>query len=227
MPSFSPPSVPSSTRRSPTSGRGLDAERIAELCRAAGDYVQRVVGVPIPEGEDSLAFVDHYISVVRGQGHGPGQGQISDEVLTLVAAALGAYLGQVAIAKFGGHWRGPVPGEEATGDVDDPANWRVEISSVPLTFDPVGMAAEALRKGEVEGYSAGMTTVPDFSEALVDALSRNPVEEEYYYSLTGRLETLGYAVELIGEFQRQKQERAERGEPDPGDLDDEDDKAMN
>jgi hypothetical protein len=205
-----PGNLPGPSKPAPFALRhGPTAEHIAELCRAANQYVERAVGMSLPGGEDSLAFVDHYLGVVRESG------AISDELLSLVSAALGAYLGEVAIAGDAG--------EGEAGDAGDPATWRVELLCAPLTFDPVGMAAEALRLGPVEGHFAGLTTVPDYSAALVDALGKNPVSEEYYYSLTGRLETLGYAVELLMEFQRQKQERKEQGLPEPADADEEND----
>src|SRR3954447_3914938 len=96
---------------------------------AARSYVERAVGVSLDGSEESLAYVDHYIqSTAKAEA-------IKPEVLALVAPALGAYLGQVAIAKLGGRWL-----VEGT----DPADWQVELEAAPLHFHPVGMAAEAL-----------------------------------------------------------------------------------
>ena len=106
---------------------------------AARNYVKRAVGVDLDDSEESLAYVDHYIaSTARAESLKP-------EVLALVAPALGAYFGQVAIARFGGKW---------VIEGDDPADWHVELAPAPLSFHPVGMAAEALRGEEVEGYDA-------------------------------------------------------------------------
>jgi hypothetical protein len=160
---------------------------------AARNYVKRAVGVELDDSEESLAYVDHYIaSTARAEALKP-------EVLALVAPALGAYLGQVAIARFGGKW--VIEGA-------NPADWRVELAPAPLTFHPVGMAAEALRGEEVEGYDAAFTTREDLMGPLDEALeSTPPVDEAYYYSLTGRLETLAHALDILIEIERRKRDK--------------------
>lgn len=179
----------------------VPAARIAELCCAAREYVERAIGIPIDESEESLAFIDHYLDRVREAG------DMEDEVLDLVAAALGAHLGELVIARFGGAWHA-LGDDEA--DRRDPANWRVDVACVPLRFDPVGMAAEALRLGAVEGYDATFSTEPALMERLSAALERAaPVSDEYYYSLTGRFETLAYVVDLLGEILHQQQPEPE------------------
>jgi hypothetical protein len=160
---------------------------------AARNYVKRAVGVELDDSEESLAYVDHYIaSTARAEALKP-------EVLALVAPALGAYFGQVAIARFGGKW--VIEGA-------NPADWRVELAPAPLTFHPVGMAAEALRGEEVEGYDAAFTTREDLMGPLDEALeSTPPVDEAYYYSLTGRLETLAHALDILIEIERRKRDK--------------------
>jgi hypothetical protein len=181
--------------------------RVADLHQAARGYVQRAIGHELDTSEESLAFVDHYVGTVRGAG------ELNDEVMALLAAALGVHLGEVAIAKYGGSWRGPLPPE--TGDPDDPATWRVELGAAPLAFDPVGMAAESLRLGDVEGYDAGLHTRPDLTAPLLEGLSRAaPVSDEYYYSLTGRFETIAYAVDLLTEMLHQRETGTAAPEPD-------------
>jgi hypothetical protein len=78
---------------------------------------------------------------------------------------------------------------------------------VALDFSPVGMAAEALRRDEVGGYDASLATRPEWMGPLADALAAvPPIEEEYYYSLTGRLETIAHAVDILVELERQRRE---------------------
>lgn len=160
---------------------------------AARNYVKRAVGVDLDDSEESLAYVDHYIaSTARAESLKP-------EVLALVAPALGAYFGQVAIARFGGKW---------VIEGDNPANWHIELAPAPLSFHPVGMAAEALRGEEVEGYDAAFTTRADSMGPLDEALeSTPPVDEAYYYSLTGRLETLAHALDILIEIERRKRDK--------------------
>jgi hypothetical protein len=160
---------------------------------AARNYVKRAVGVELDDSEESLAYVDHYVSgTARAE-------TLKPEVLGLVAPALGAYFGQVAIARFGGKW---------VIEGDDPAAWRVELLPAPLTFHPVGMAAEALRGEEVEGYDASFTTRADLTGPLLEALEASPpVDEAYYYSLTGRLETLAHALDILVELERRTRDK--------------------
>ncbi len=167
---------------------------ISAFLQAARDYVTQAVGVEIDGSETSLAFVDHYIASASGE---PG---LRPEILELVAPALGAYFGELAIAKFGGRWRlPPAPG----GGQPEPARWRVELAPVELSFHPVGMAAAALSGGEVEGYDACFRTSPRWSGQLEEALAAMPpVDEAYFNSLTGRLETMAHAVDVLTELKR-------------------------
>jgi len=160
---------------------------------AARSYVKRAVGTELDDSEESLAYVDHYINQTAKKE------ALKPDVLALVAPALGAYLGQVAIARFGGSWH---------ADSADPAQWRVELSPAPLWFYPVGMAAEALRGEEVDGYDASFATRDDLMGPLLEALeSAPPVDEAYYYSLTGRLETLAHALDILTEIERRKRDK--------------------
>lgn len=167
---------------------------------AAKRYVERALDtdndagrvVDLDGSEESLAYVDHYVA---NSGRAEA---LKPEVLALVAPALGAYLGEVAIRKFGGRWI--TDGE--------PAEWRVELEPAPLSFHPVGMAAEALRGDEVDGYDASFSTRDDLMGPLLEALeSAPPVDEAYYYSLTGRLETLEHALDILAELERRKREK--------------------
>lgn len=207
---------------------------VQELVRAAVDYVQRAIGCR-PElldlSEESLAFVDHYISQVRDGDSETAPAErgtsLRPEVRALVASALGAYLGEVLIARFGGGWvtlPGARKGARATERPDevgseselgsDPREWRLELTSVPIVCDPIGMAAAALRPidelaHEAQGDDAVGFAVPKaYAAALREALARvPPVELEYFYSLTGRFETLSYAADILADLKRQDTEQ--------------------
>ena len=71
------------------------------------------------------------------------------------------------------------------------------------------MAAEALRQAEVEGYDASFFTRDDLMGPLLEALeSAPPVDQAYYYSLTGRFETLTHALDILVELERRKRDQA-------------------
>lgn len=164
------------------------AETVAEWVLAAHEYVRRAVGLELDGSVESLAYVDHYIAKV---------GEVSDEVLALVAPALGAYFGEVVLTRVGGHWQ--------TGG--DPAAWRVVLDPVAVSFAPAAMAAEALRHADVAGYDASLAVPREVESVLMQALeSAVPVEEDYYYSLTGRFENIEHVVEMLVELKRRKLE---------------------
>jgi hypothetical protein len=227
--------------------------RIAELCLAASEYVHRATGCELDESEESLAFVDYYLASVTKSG------ALAPQVCRLVASALGTYLGELAIRKFGGRWlvlptdaaattalRSPLEDNETAAETEaaaDPAKWRLELQASPVLFDPIGMAAlalkmyaqfaadspedaiaaraqksTALKEGEDDASSdlaaddalnfaddIGFFTTPELTEPLRAAMVRLPqVSADYYYSLTGRFETLSYVVDMLGELRHLK-----------------------
>jgi hypothetical protein len=83
-------------------------------------------------------------------------------------------------------------------------NWIITLDVAPLTFRPVAMAAEAIRGGDVDEVDAGIVTLPSLAGGLEEALAASPpVSVDYYYSLTGRLETLEQAAQILAELRRQ------------------------
>ena len=188
--------------------RVVPSDQLAELRLAASDYVQRATGCALDGSEESLAYVDYDLDRLRKD---PPQ---HVEALRLVAYALGVYLGELAISRFGGRWLAvPDADEESTDPVLSPLSWRVDLDAAPLRFDPIGMAAAALAQlsptfapdaAEDDGISlrAGARSL---QAGLREALSQTaPVSDEYYYSFTGRFETLSHIVDLVVDLQQQR-----------------------
>lgn len=176
--------------------------RISELSQAACDYVERATGLALDASEESLAFVDHYLRTIQS---GP---TLQPEVVDLIAAALGVYVGELLLARFGGRWLA-VPAEPGPSDsdetpvldsLDDPIGFRIELHAAPVICDPVLWARQALRVGSEEDRDedGGLMVPPKLQDKLHDAMARlPPVSEEYYFSCTGRFETVCYLVELL------------------------------
>src|SRR5260370_31849367 len=114
---------------------------IAAFTQAAQKYVVQAVGVELDGSEASLAFVDHYIASAGGE-----PGRLRPEILQLVAPALGAYFGELAIAKFGGRWRLPPASD---GERPDPARWPAGLAPLEPRLPPLGVAAAAPSGGAV------------------------------------------------------------------------------
>lgn len=164
---------------------------VEDLVVAARDFVRRALRLELDDSVESLAFVDHYLSKV---------GEVSDEVLALVAPAIGAYFGELAIRTFGGQWM--TDGE--------PTKWTVRLAAAPITFSPAALVASALRHGEGDADGAALDVPAPLRMRLEEALEAiGPVEEAYYYSLTGRFETIAHAVDILVELAR-------RARPVPG-----------
>lgn len=208
----------------------VPSHALAELRRAAADYVARATGCVLDGSEESLAYVDHYLERLRAE---PPR---RPEALRLVAFALGTYLGDLAIARFGGRWLAlpPPPPEGDESERSTPADptlaplrWRVDLDAAPLRFDPIGMALSAfadlvadedaeLPEAEADDGISLRPGARSLQTALHEALARlSPVSADYYYSFTGRFETLAHIVELTVELQGQAAARSE-------DRDDED-----
>jgi hypothetical protein len=154
-------------------------EPITELARVAVDYVRRALNVEMEAVPDALAFLDHYASTAPRD---------REDVLALLAGPLGAFFGEVVRQKLGGRW--------AATDGRPPA-FRIELESCFLYFCPVGVAADVLTRGEAgPEYDPHVGVAPVDEEALEEELGRAQVEEDYFYSFTGRLETL----ERIADF---------------------------
>ena len=186
--------------------------RLTELGHAACDYVQRATGLDLDHSEESLAFVDHYLRQVRSGD------PLKPEVQILVAAAIGVYLGETLLGRFGGRWLA-IPAEPTTmaeegtpvlDSIDDPTGWRVELEAAPLICDPLLWARQALRADdETEAEDGGGLSVPpSLWETLQTIMARlPPVTEEYYYSLTGRFETVSYIVEILASLRAAEEEK--------------------
>jgi hypothetical protein len=164
-------------------------DQVSDYVRAAVDFVRRAVGMVLDGSDESLAVLDHYLGQVPRD---------KPEVLELVAPAVGAYFGEVVRRRYGGEWR--LSGE--------PAAWRLSLEGGGISFSPVGMAAAAVCRAEVEGYDAEMALDPARREDVEAALERAaPVTEEYFYSLTGRFETIHYVLDLLAGVRARERER--------------------
>jgi hypothetical protein len=109
-----------------------------------------------------------------------------------------------ALQRAGEAGNGEADGEP-DGEPDEEAADREENGS-----EPSGAAATA------DEDPVGFATTPALTAPLRAALARlPPVEEDYYYSLTGRFETLAYAVELIAEIEHKQRPPEPDAEPEP------------
>src|SRR5262249_25361010 len=101
----------------------------------------------------------------------------------------GAYFGEVIRRKLPLRWFAP-QGEYR--------RFRVELENAFLSFNPIGVAIEALHLDSAEGWGAHFRMRGEDEKKAAAALAKLPeVEEEEYYAPSSRLEALEIIVDAI------------------------------
>ncbi|MFH2006601.1 MAG: hypothetical protein ABI333_08455 [bacterium] len=154
---------------------------VVRMVDEARSYIRKALDFDVDGTHDTLPAVDHYLSEVP---------QNKPAVCALVASAVGCYFGELVRERFGGRW---------IADGDDPAQWRLQLTCCSLHFRPVGMAYQAITRGELEElFDDGVYVDGEDKPGLTQALdSAAPVTLEVYYTLCNRFDTLEYIVELL------------------------------
>ena len=124
----SPPRV-----ESPTESLGARTHaQVEALAAGFRDQLSRALGVDLPEGAHALAYVDHYLSMLRDETREP--------ILALVAAGAGAWFGDLVCREVGATW---------IGDGVEPRRLRLLLEPIFLHFSPVDLAYEAIFSGPI------------------------------------------------------------------------------
>jgi hypothetical protein len=153
--------------------------RVAELARAAVEYVKRAIGLELTYDSDTLPLLDHYLRTVPDD---------QPATVELVATTSGAYFGEVVRRTLGGRW---------DTSADDVTEWRM-ILPTGLNFAPAGFAAAAIVRADLDDLDTTMDAPPRMRPFVEATLARmGDVTEEDYYSLCGRLDTLEHVHEVL------------------------------
>jgi hypothetical protein len=137
----------------------------------------------LPDGmPDTLSIVDQYVRDARAEL------AVRPEGLPLLVATVGAYFGEVLRGAFESSWR-----------VEDGQDeWRLEMEDVYLTFNPLGMAREALTLAEADGWHAHLEMDDAEREDVERRLAALPeVEGDEYYALATRFDVVEIAVDAL------------------------------
>jgi hypothetical protein len=162
---------------------------VADLAGSCERFVFAKYGVKLDRTKDTLSILDHYVREARAEVAG------KPESLPLLQATIGAYLGEVVRGEFEAHWF-------ADGDHD---GWRLDLVQAYLTFNPLGMAREALTLEDAEGWHAHLEMDEAEREEVERRLATLPeVSDEEFYAPTTRYEVIEIAVDAI---RAQMQER--------------------
>jgi hypothetical protein len=163
---------------------------LAERCLT---HVQNRLGMTLDYQVETLGVVDSFIDhIAREEGGGrlpaPGDDRRA-HLVHLLGPTIGAYFGEVMCRTFPCRWR---------LKTDDPADWFLEFDLVPLRFNPVGAAVEALASEPLAYWNGAIATEPGEMEPLFERLAvAPPVLEEQFFALTTRLEVLQIAQEWL------------------------------
>ena len=168
---------------------------VTEYAGQAVEYVRRAVGLPLEYDSDTLPLLDHYLRAVPRDNAAAAH---------LVAAAAGAYFGEVIRRLLGGSWELPS---------SDPGEWRMVLPS-GLWFSPAAMALAAIHGADedavdevtnpdvgapVEGeWDASLHAPPGLQPVVAQVLERMAeVSAEEFYSLCCRLDTLEHVQSVL------------------------------
>jgi hypothetical protein len=155
---------------------------VAELAAACVRFVAAKYKVPLDFEPETLSLVDQYVR--------DGRGELSakPETLDILQASIGAYLGETMRRAFGGNWF-------CEGDHD---GWRLDFTFVYLTFNPIGMAREALTLAAADGWHGHLETDEGEREMLDERLrAMGEIDEEEYYLPTTRFDVVEVAVDTL------------------------------
>lgn len=156
--------------------------QVAELVAACMRFVASKYKVALDGTPDTLSLVDQYVREARTAY------EARPESIDLVAPAVGAYLGEVMRQEFGAEWF-------AEGSHEA---WRLYFHNVFLSFNPVGIAREAITMKDEEGWNAHLTLDPAEREIIDQRLAAMPdVDEDEYYLPTTRFDVITAVVETL------------------------------
>jgi hypothetical protein len=160
---------------------------VLELAGACARFVQTRYGIALDFDPDTLSLLDQWLRDARQEA------AEKPEAVELVQTAAGAYLGEVIRRQFGGTWF-------AEGDY---ADWRLQLEPVYCSFNPIGMAREALTLESQEGWHAHFELDPGEAEAVEARLAALPqVEEEDFYAPSTRYDIVCIVVDALREEMR-------------------------
>jgi hypothetical protein len=165
-------------------GEALDPapDRIAQLAAGCVRFIGTRYGALLDFSPDTLSFVDQWVRDARVElDRRPEVGEV-------VQASAGAYLGEVIRREFGGQW--VVPEAEA--------DFRLCLSAVYCSFNPLGMVREALTLTAAEGWGAHFELDPGEREAIEARLAALPhVDEDEYYAPSTRFDIICILVDAL------------------------------
>jgi hypothetical protein len=159
-------------------------DEIVELVVACVRFVKDAFGIELDFTPDTLPVLDHYLIAARET--------LADRLplRELVWRCAGAYFGEMVRRRYNGFWS--VPNQ-------DVHTWRVNQRHALLSFNPVGMVAEAMAGSDQGDGPTGALRLarPDQAEVARRLSEIPPLPEDQYYLLSTRIEVIETVVEHL------------------------------
>jgi hypothetical protein len=167
--------------------------QIADLAARCLTHVKHRIGMNIDFQVETLGVVDCFMQeLLKDEGGGvvpPPGNERRAYLIHLLGPTIGAYFGEVVRGSFPCRWR---------VRTENPADWLLEFDVVPLRFNPVGAAVEALAGQKLDHWNGALATERGEIDSLFERLSiAPPVPEDELFALTTRLEVLQIAQEWL------------------------------
>ena len=154
-------SAPSSSRPGSLPASALDL--VASLDATFREQVSRALEVELDGSIESLAFVDHYLTMARDERREP--------IISLIAAGAGAYFGNLIIESMGGTW---------IGDGKEPRRLRLLLAPQLIHFSPIDQAYEAIASRALSPDDPRIGPGPAFDPSYSLRPPRPPEDEDAY-----------------------------------------------
>lgn len=161
---------------------------VEDLALGAFRLVKQALGFELDFTAETLPILDHYLASLRD-----GDGTPDEKLVTVVGPCAGAYFGEVVRRNFGDLvWVLPEEAHEYRA-------WRIEGTRLPLSFNPIGAALEAVFDEALAEWNAHVE-LPAAERARVNAHleAAAPVREADFYRLTVRHEMLEEVLVALG-----------------------------
>ena len=159
-------------------------EEIIELVAACIKFVKDALGFELDLTAETLPILDHYLLAARET--------LTDrhDLRELVWRCAGAYFGELVRRRYNGFWSLPNA---------DAHTWRINQRQVLLSFNPVGVASEAIFAADQgEGPTGALRLAHADQEDVSARLAQMPpLPADEYYLLSTRLEVIDTVIEHL------------------------------
>lgn len=160
---------------------------VEDLALGAFRMVKERLAFELDFRPETLPVLDQYLLDLRADD----EGMPDEKILGVVAPCVGAYFGEVC--------RRSLSSLEWTETPDEYRDWRVSGAAGGVTFNPIGVALEALAREPVPGWAGHYTVVKELRAAVESSLAHTgSVREDDFFRLAVRHEVLEQTLSVLG-----------------------------